>query len=223
MDEQNIQAQQVQNKNMKPCPSCGNMISKKAKACPACGAKIKKPVYKRAWFIVLMVIIAISVIAAVAGGGNDDTASNTSGTNDNSSQSSTSAQPEASTYKPGSTLLVSDVKMTYKSCEEWKNYNEFTQPKSGNKIIRAFFEFENTGKTDRSVGSFEFQCYADGAVADSYYFSSDNTLQSIVTLSGGRKTSGYVYFEVPKNAKNIEIEYETNFWTDKKAIFEVVI
>lgn len=69
MDEQNIQAQQVQNKNMKPCPSCGNMISKKAKACPACGAKIKKPVYKRAWFIVLMVIIAISVIAAVAGSG----------------------------------------------------------------------------------------------------------------------------------------------------------
>ncbi len=68
MDEQNIQAQQVQNKNMKPCPSCGNMISKKAKACPVCGAKIKKPVYKRAWFIVLMVIIAISVIAAVAGG-----------------------------------------------------------------------------------------------------------------------------------------------------------
>ena len=87
----------------------------------------------------------------------------------------------------------------------------------------AFFEFENTGKADRSVGSFEFQCYADGAVADSYYFSSDNTLQSVVTLSGGRKTSGYVYFEVPKNAKNIEIEYETNFWTDKKAVFEVVI
>ena len=49
MDEQNFQAQQVQNKNMKPCPSCGNMISKKAKACPACGAKIKKPVYKRAF------------------------------------------------------------------------------------------------------------------------------------------------------------------------------
>lgn len=223
MDEQNIQTQQVQNKNMKPCPSCGNMISKKAKACPACGAKIKKPIYKRAWFIVLMVIIAISVIAAVAGGGNDDTASNTSGKNDNSSQSSTSAQPEASTYKPGSTLLVSDVKMTYKSCEEWKNYSQFAEPKSGNKIIRAFFEFENTGKSDRSVGSVEFQCYADGAVADSYYFSSDNTLQGFVTLSGGRKTSGYIYFEVPKNAKNIEIEYETNFWTDKKAIFEVVI
>lgn len=68
MDEQNIQAQQMPNKNMKPCPSCGNMISKKAKTCPNCGAKIKKPIYKRAWFIILLSIVAIAIIAAVVNG-----------------------------------------------------------------------------------------------------------------------------------------------------------
>lgn len=41
------------------------------------------------------------------------------------------------------------------------------------------------------------------------------------TLSSGRKTEGYIYFTVPTNAEEIEIEYETSFWTDKKAIFVV--
>ena len=33
--------------------------------------------------------------------------------------------------------------------------------------------------------------------------------------------SGYMYFEVPKDAEKIEVEYETDYWTSNKAIFVV--
>ena len=54
---------------MKPCASCGNMVSKNAKACPNCGAKIKKPIYKRVWFILLIIVAVIVIIAVAASGG----------------------------------------------------------------------------------------------------------------------------------------------------------
>ncbi|MCQ2488878.1 MAG: zinc ribbon domain-containing protein, partial [Clostridia bacterium] len=53
------------------CKSCGASIAKSAKACPSCGAKNKKPIYKRAWFIILMAIVVIAIIASIAGGSDD--------------------------------------------------------------------------------------------------------------------------------------------------------
>ena len=61
-------------------------------------------------------------------------------------------------------------------------------------------------------------CYADDVAAEQYYYADD---QLSATISSGRKTNGYVYFEVPKDAQNIEVEYETDFWSGNKAIFVV--
>ena len=46
------------------CKSCGREISSKGKVtCPNCGRVNKKPIYKRIWFIALMVIILFSIIS----------------------------------------------------------------------------------------------------------------------------------------------------------------
>lgn len=58
------------NSKMTKCKSCGNEIAVSAKTCPNCGAKNKKPIYKRPWFIVLVVMILISV---ASGGSDKDT------------------------------------------------------------------------------------------------------------------------------------------------------
>ena len=50
------------------CKTCNDEIASSAKSCPSCGAKNKKPIYKRAWFIV----IAFFVIIGVIGGMGDD-------------------------------------------------------------------------------------------------------------------------------------------------------
>ena len=60
---------------MKNCTSCGTEIATTAKACPKCGAKNKKPIYKRAWFIILIVIVLVGVISGMGGGDDSETAS----------------------------------------------------------------------------------------------------------------------------------------------------
>lgn len=67
---------------MTTCAHCGATIAAGAKTCPSCGGKNKKPVYKRPWFIVLMVII---VICAVMGMGGSEEPGSTS-TTDNDTQ-----------------------------------------------------------------------------------------------------------------------------------------
>lgn len=51
------------------CKQCGAEIAKSAKTCPHCGAKNKKPIYKRAWFIILVILIVLGAIG-IAGSGN---------------------------------------------------------------------------------------------------------------------------------------------------------
>lgn len=47
------------------CKSCGAQFFKKEKVCPRCGAKNKKPVYKRPWFIILIVLIVLGLFAKI--------------------------------------------------------------------------------------------------------------------------------------------------------------
>lgn len=70
------------------CNECDAEISGSAKACPKCGAKVKKPLYKRPWFIILMVILVLGVIGSASGGSSSQSSSNTV-----SAASSTSAPP----------------------------------------------------------------------------------------------------------------------------------
>lgn len=95
----------------------------------------------------------------------------------------------------------------------------FIQPAEGNKFIRIYFSITNNNSTDRMITPFEFKCYADNMQMDQSIYG-DETL-STATISSGRSAQGYIYYEVPKDAQSIEIEYETNWWTDKKAIFKV--
>jgi len=57
------------------CKSCGAEIASSAKTCPSCGAKNKKPVYKRVWFIALIIIVVAAVIGSV--GGSDEPTADT--------------------------------------------------------------------------------------------------------------------------------------------------
>jgi predicted nucleic acid-binding Zn ribbon protein len=212
------------------CPNCKKEIAEGVQFCPDCGANLsqkpakqKKSVTKKWWFWVLIVIVAIALISAVSGGGSDD--SDTPANNDSVVQSDeTTTAAETTTVKinfvPGDSVYDGKLKITYVSAEEWNGYNQYFGPKDGNKIIRLKFDFVNEGDTDTYINSFD--CYADNKATESYY-SGDESLPLLEMLSAGRTTSGYVYFEIPENAENIEVEYEVNAWSDKKAIFEVVL
>ena len=55
------------------CKKCNGEIDKKAVVCVHCGCKIKKPIYKKWWFWVLIAVIAI--IGGASGGNNTETVS----------------------------------------------------------------------------------------------------------------------------------------------------
>lgn len=61
-------------KKLKTCSTCQKEIAKNAKVCPHCGGKVKKPFYKRVWFIALAVIVVIGIISNI-GNGNETTTS----------------------------------------------------------------------------------------------------------------------------------------------------
>lgn len=170
----------------------------------------KKPIYKKWWFWVLIIII----IAIIFSGGNSDNTTITSGNNNSSQSEQTEKQVSV-----GETIQTDEVKIYYKSSQDYTGYNSYTKPNSGNKVIRVEFEFENISNGDIYLDSFE--CYADGEKCESYYYADDYKNPALESLSKGKKLKAILYYEVPTTSENIALEYETNYWSDEKVEFIV--
>ena len=70
------------------------------------------------------------------------------------------------------------------------------------------FNAENIGEDDQYVSYLDFNCYADDVAMEENYLVFDNYENLSATISKGKKTNGYIFFEVPKNAETIVLEYE---------------
>ena len=201
---------------LKPCKSCGHEIAKNAKFCPQCGAKNKKPIFKKWWFWTIIVLLFIAVVSS----GNDSDSGNTTSVSENTSTTKETVnvtEPAKTEYHVGDILQDGNTKIVFMSSGDYVETNEFMQPKDGYKYIFLQFAFENTSNSsDASVSVYNFECFADNYAVEMYY-GGDEDLSA--TLSPGRATTGYVYFEVPTDATVIEVEYETNFFTEEKIKF----
>lgn len=206
-----------------PCKSCGQTIASSAKRCPHCGAKNKKPIFKRVWFWVVIVIL---LLTAIGSSGEAKTSSgqvnvpakieSETGTVTETTATETTP-PQKEFYQVGDTVKSGDLEITYLASGEYQSGNQFMQPAQGNRFIFLKFAFVNTStSSDASVSFYNFECYADGYNAQMKYFDED-TLSA--TLSAGRSTSGCVYFEVPADAQELEVEYTENVFSDKKIKF----
>ena len=119
-------------------------------------------------------------------------------------------------FAPGETVTTDKFKIKFISCELYTDYKSYQEPDKGYVYYRFEFEFENISKNDQSVSSWDFECYTDDySVEDSYV--GDDILNA--SLSAGKKTKGALYYIVPENAKKIELEYEIDYWRDKKIVF----
>ena len=209
----------------KICKHCQSEIPKKAKVCPNCrkkqGGKVK-------WIVII--ILAIAVIGSVFGGNDSEEATKTGegatktegkDSNADSKEETTEGASEEvdNTFRVGDVVETPDLKITYISAEEYQSDNQVIQPKDGYVYYRMEFEFENIGDVDQTVSSVaSWDCYADGYAMDAQYFG-DDTIDA--TMSPGKKAAGAVYYEVPEDAKEITLEYETNFWSQNKIVFIV--
>ncbi len=156
---------------------------------------------------VLLTVLILGLFTCFALGSGEDNSSVSEG--DGTTAAAQSEQKLIANV--GDTLTTESLKITYTDCKDYTGYSQYSAPKSGNKIVCLSFSVENAGSTDRHISYFDFECYADYVVDDGLS----------ATISAGRKASGNVYFEVPKDAQSIEVEYETDFWSGNKAIFVV--
>ena len=120
-------------------------------------------------------------------------------------------------FKVGDTVETEDLRITFLKAEPYTD--EYDEPANGHEFYKFEFEFVNISDSDQYVSSWDFNCYADGYDMESAYSSEDKDLDA--TLSAGKKTKGVVCFEIPKDAKDISLEYETNYWSESKVCFEV--
>lgn len=224
------------NNKLISCKHCGAQIAKAAKICPMCGGKNKKPIFLRPWFFVLLILV---IIIAVGAGGKTKEGTQKVGTvNQASSQIATEKtsnqekdpeertevkeaekEPESeikSIYEVGDILQDGNLRIVYTASGEYQSDNQFLQPKEGHRYIFLEFAFINEGKSNESISAFSFEAYADGYNIDMFY-GQDDTLSA--TLSPGRATTGRIYFEVPVDATEIEIEDSPNVFLDKKIKF----
>ena len=65
---------------MTTCDHCGQEIASSAKTCPNCGAKIKKPIYKRVWFWIVVVVLVFGIGGSLGGKSDTSTADTTTDT-----------------------------------------------------------------------------------------------------------------------------------------------
>ena len=142
---------------------------------------------------------------------------NISSDDTNSTVNNKQKEPAKTEYYVGDVIEDGNTKIVFISSGDYVEENEFMQPDAGKKYIFLQFAFENTSKTsDTSISFYSFECYADGYAAEMYYGGGDDLS---ATLSAGRATTGCLYFEVPTDAEVIEVEYETNIFTEKKIKF----
>lgn len=202
---------------MNKCKDCGEEVSKDAKACPKCGKDQRNFFKKHPVWCILGIIVILGVI--FGSGSSNSEPKNTLNGGEKSVQTNSTVQ-EKIEYNVGEVYEDDYIAVKFNSKNEnFTKIQKYADVKSGYKIIQASFEFENVGTTDEYVSSADFNCYADGYSCEEYIWVDDSSFYT--TLSSGKKTKGSVYFEVPKDAKEITIEYEANYWTDEKVIFVV--
>lgn len=185
----------------------------------------KKKKKKKKWIIIGIVIVVLIIIFAAASGSSDSDADNaaksTQSISETQSDSTSEENSEGSqVIEPGTALSTEELKISYISCNtDFTDYDEYTKPADGNKIIRAQFSFENISSSDYYFDNME--CYADNNKCESYIYADDYADPVLQSISPGRTLDAVVYYEVPKNAENIEIEMQPDTWDDSKIIFSV--
>ncbi|MCD8341094.1 MAG: DUF4352 domain-containing protein [Clostridiales bacterium] len=219
----------------KLCKHCKTEIPYDAKVCPNCRKRVKGGMAK--WIVIAIIVIILLMMIVSSGSDGDsggsvtkvgtvgDAASSVSSeaSETEDAAASESAASEGATaevqteYHVGDILMDGDMKIVYMSSGSYSEDNEYLQPEEGYQYIYLQFAFENQSDTDdASVSYYSFDGYADGYSVDMYYGGDDDLS---ATLSAGRSTSGYIYFTVPEDAQEIEVEYTTNYFTEDKITF----
>ena len=150
---------------MTTCKHCGAEIAASAKVCPQCGGKNKPPIYKRWWFIAIIVLIALSAIGGSSSSSDSTAISSkaTSKASESTASSVASVVPEISEDDYKAECQSVDYKELCRYPEKYEGTKIAVKVKVSQIIDANFSGSEKAWRTYTDNSGYGF--YAD----DEYY------------------------------------------------------
>ena len=177
---------------------------------------MKKPIYKRVWFWVI-VILLVGVIANVeVEYANDGKTAKVDSKENGEKASAESTKEESKFYNVGDTVKIKDVEYTLKSVELTPERNQFTDNQPA-LVAKISYSVKNDSASDLSVGIRMVEVYgSDNKKAKSY--PNGNTVDKIPP---GKEKDCITHYGLHQ-AGDIEIHFSQLF-SRKKAIFKAQV
>lgn len=138
---------------------------------------------------------------------------------ENASAPAEKKEQKPQVFKVGDVVKLGDMQVTLKSAK-FVNADQYTPAEKG-AVLAIEFEAMNAGKDELYIGSEEFKISTpDGTQHEDYFGFDDGFMNE--NIASGKKITGKLYFDVPKDEK-YEIVYKPTFTlSDDKATFEVI-
>ena len=226
----------------KICKYCKSEIAADAKICPHCrksqGGKVK-------WIV--LGIVGFFVLAAIIGGGSNqdsekaEVAASTSAATEAAEttvatdNAETTAETEKATEKAteaakdsfgiGDTADFNGIQVRLSSVRTSNGDGQFLSPEDGKCFLGLVFDIDNQSSHDIGVSSLiSFEAYCDDYTVNQDILGLQiPEWKGIGQLDGnvaaGKKMSGVICYQVPKDFTSFEIRYSPSFWGNKKATF----
>ena len=117
-------------------------------------------------------------------------------------------QKGKTTYKVGETFQNKHLQITFANANtNYTNYNPMIATvKEGYKIVQFKFTGKNIGEKEETLGTTNFNCFADNNPEDKFYGVQETS--SNPNLSSGESFEIYVQCQVPENASHILVNYK---------------
>lgn len=186
--------------------------------------KVKKPIYKRAWFWILMLLLAVAVFGSLGG---DDTP-NSASTGTTGTTEAAAAEETEAVYSIGDTVEVGDIGIAVNSVEEQTELvsdNQFIENiTTDGKLIVVDATITNNGNEAETFHSSMFKIIDDQErtfepLTDASLFTilGDRNL-FLESVNPGMSRSGLFVFEVPADVETYSLKMAGGLFSGDKVV-----
>ncbi len=171
--------------------------------------------------IALLVIIVIGIFSSM-GSDSEKVGSNS----DTTQTSNTDTQQAQETYKVGDKVQMGDVILTVNNVETSEG-GQYTNPSEGNHWIDVNMTIENTGSDQEFITTMGQMFVIDDENNQYQVAVTGKRLENAGSLGmdgaliAKAKKTDWVGFEVPKTAKDLKLQYNASFYSNKKILVDL--
>lgn len=177
--------------------------------------KVKKPFYKRWWFIAL---VAIIIIGALGNMGEEDTASDTGGEvaeTENVAEATEETPEEDTAHTTGESFNNGSFEFVVDYSVESEISDGFSTYSPDGVYIVVNLAYENIASESQSLDNSSFKLVIDGnTYSSSTLITESLTMESI---NPGNKSEGNIHFDVPETvteSDNITLVFDGGIFSD---------